>query len=76
MDKYERISNEQIEKIRGGLLKSMFLNEFAVGVNNPVFECSLDGECFVPKDVGENDVYLKIFKSGGDRGYEPIIVHL
>jgi hypothetical protein len=47
----------------------MFELQFPNNVNNPVFDCSLESECFLPEHVVTNDIYLKIFKTGGSRKY-------
>ena len=54
----------------------MFENQFPINTNNPIFDCSIESECSVPNDIANNSIYLKIFKTGGDRSLEPIIVHL
>lgn len=53
----------------------MFEIEFPSNTNNPLFECSLDRECEVPRGV-ESDVFLKIFRTGASHGLEPVVVHL
>ena len=77
-DKYGNLSDSQIAKIKKTIFNEMFENEFPINTDNPIFDCSLDRECTVPKNVSNNDIYLKVFKTGGtgEQTTEPIVVHL
>ena len=75
MDKYEQEGDKKLSKLKQEVIPEMFKNEFPGQINNRTFDCNLESQCVIP-DYVQGDVYLKVFKSGGDSRIFPIIINL